>query len=425
MSVPLAILVAVVSMAARLGAERVAELAARSRLVTMVGAAVVVALAAIAVDAITGGGLDLVLFSGQSAMPEYLAITSIGTALVVLLGKFVGYTASLGNGFRGGPIFPAVAIGVIMATSATLLVGGTSTSALAAVGIAAATAACMRMPFTALLLGVMLTYPAGGATTVLAIVGTIVGLARAWPGSGSPPPWRPAATDPPRRGPRLGTGRPPLGGATGLIPGIDHRVGSVAFRPDAPRGNLRLLPTSSMMRLLTGNRLRRAVPETTAANTEGDRMSHYKANLRDIEFNLFEVFGAADRLGSGPYAEMDVDTARRCCARSATLCEGPLAESFVDADRNPPVYDPASRCPSTMPESLQEVLRSAHGVRVLAAGPARAPRRLRRPAVAALGRRRDDARRQPGRLHVHVRPRLRRRSSTTSATRSRSAGPRS
>ena len=83
-SVPLAILVAVVAMAARLGAERVAELAARSRLVTMVGAAVVVALAAIAVDAITGGGLELVLFSGQSAMPDYLALTSIGTALVVL-----------------------------------------------------------------------------------------------------------------------------------------------------------------------------------------------------------------------------------------------------------------------------------------------------------------------------------------------------
>ena len=70
-----------------------------------------------------------------------------------------------------------MAIGVILATSATLLVGGTSTSALAAVGIAAGTAACMRMPFTALLLGVMLTYPAGGATTIMAIIGTIVGLA--------------------------------------------------------------------------------------------------------------------------------------------------------------------------------------------------------------------------------------------------------
>ena len=175
-SIPLAILVAVAAMGARLGAQRVAELAARSRLATMIGAAAVVALAAIAVDAITGGGLELVLFSGQSAMPDYLAITSIGTALVVLVGKFIGYTASLGSGFRGGPIFPAVAIGVIMATGATLVVGGTSTSALAAVGIAAGTAACMRMPFTALLLGVMLTYPAGGATTVLAIIGTIVGL---------------------------------------------------------------------------------------------------------------------------------------------------------------------------------------------------------------------------------------------------------
>jgi H+/Cl- antiporter ClcA len=101
----------------------------------------------------------------------------VGTALVVLVGKFVAYTASLGSGFRGGPIFPAVALGVIMATGTTLLVEGTSSSALAALGIAAGTAACMRMPFTALLLGVMLTYPAGGATTVLAIIGVIIGLA--------------------------------------------------------------------------------------------------------------------------------------------------------------------------------------------------------------------------------------------------------
>ena len=39
-------------------------------------------------------------------------------------------------------------------------------------------------------------------------------------------------------------------------------------------------------------------------------MSHYKANLRDIEFNLFEVFGCGDRLGSGPYAELDADTTK-------------------------------------------------------------------------------------------------------------------
>jgi alkylation response protein AidB-like acyl-CoA dehydrogenase len=71
-------------------------------------------------------------------------------------------------------------------------------------------------------------------------------------------------------------------------------------------------------------------------------MSHYKANLRDIEFNLFEVFGAADRLGSGPYAELDADTIKEVLREVRTLCEGPLAESFVDADRNPPKYDPTT-----------------------------------------------------------------------------------
>ena len=39
-------------------------------------------------------------------------------------------------------------------------------------------------------------------------------------------------------------------------------------------------------------------------------MSHYKSNVRDIEFNLFEVFGADRFMGQAPYDEMDVDTAR-------------------------------------------------------------------------------------------------------------------
>ena len=39
-------------------------------------------------------------------------------------------------------------------------------------------------------------------------------------------------------------------------------------------------------------------------------MGHYKSNLRDIEFNLFEVLGRGDVLGSGPYEAIDADTAR-------------------------------------------------------------------------------------------------------------------
>ena len=69
-------------------------------------------------------------------------------------------------------------------------------------------------------------------------------------------------------------------------------------------------------------------------------MSHYKANLRDIEFNLFEVFGAGDRLGTGPFT-VDAETARDALGEIERLSTGPLAESYLSSDRNPPVYDPA------------------------------------------------------------------------------------
>jgi alkylation response protein AidB-like acyl-CoA dehydrogenase len=80
-------------------------------------------------------------------------------------------------------------------------------------------------------------------------------------------------------------------------------------------------------------------------------MGHYKANLRDLEFNLFEVFGREEVLGSGPYADMDTDTARSVLTEVRKLAEGPLAESFVDADRNPPVFDPQAST-VTLPESF-------------------------------------------------------------------------
>ena len=82
-------------------------------------------------------------------------------------------------------------------------------------------------------------------------------------------------------------------------------------------------------------------------------MGHYKSNLRDLEFNLFEVFGRQDVLGSGPYAEVDADTAREMLKEVARLSENELAASFADADRNPPVFDPATHS-VTMPESFKK-----------------------------------------------------------------------
>lgn len=82
-------------------------------------------------------------------------------------------------------------------------------------------------------------------------------------------------------------------------------------------------------------------------------MGHYKSNLRDLEFNLFEVFGAGERMGTGPYEEMDPDTARGILEEVNRLAEGPLAESFAESDRVPPIYDPATKT-VVMPEGFKK-----------------------------------------------------------------------
>jgi len=86
-------------------------------------------------------------------------------------------------------------------------------------------------------------------------------------------------------------------------------------------------------------------------------MSHYKSNVRDLEFNVFEVFGAGERMGTGPFADMDEETARGILEEVNRLAVGPLAESFEDADRNPPIYDPATKS-VTMPEGFKKSFRA-------------------------------------------------------------------
>ena len=82
-------------------------------------------------------------------------------------------------------------------------------------------------------------------------------------------------------------------------------------------------------------------------------MSHYKSNLRDLEFNLFEVFGADRALGTGPFAQMDADTARDVLREVERLASEDLAASFEDSDRNPPVFHPETHS-VTLPESFKK-----------------------------------------------------------------------
>ena len=81
-------------------------------------------------------------------------------------------------------------------------------------------------------------------------------------------------------------------------------------------------------------------------------MGHYKANLRDIEFNLFEVFGRGDVLGTGAYADVDRDTAHEILTEVTRLAEDVLATSLQDSDAHPPVFDPATHS-VTLPESFK------------------------------------------------------------------------
>ncbi|MGH3304567.1 MAG: acyl-CoA dehydrogenase [Streptosporangiaceae bacterium] len=82
-------------------------------------------------------------------------------------------------------------------------------------------------------------------------------------------------------------------------------------------------------------------------------MGHFKSNLRDIEFNLFEVLNRQNLLGAEPFGEVDEETARGILDEVNRLAIGPVAESYADADRNPPVFDPATHS-VTMPAAFKK-----------------------------------------------------------------------
>ncbi|BBZ24870.1 acyl-CoA dehydrogenase [Mycolicibacter hiberniae] len=86
-------------------------------------------------------------------------------------------------------------------------------------------------------------------------------------------------------------------------------------------------------------------------------MSHYKSNVRDQVFNLFEVFGLDQVFGEGDYADLDLDTAQEMLGEMVRLAEGPIAASFVEGDRNPPVFNPETHS-VTLPESFKKSVRA-------------------------------------------------------------------
>jgi alkylation response protein AidB-like acyl-CoA dehydrogenase len=84
-------------------------------------------------------------------------------------------------------------------------------------------------------------------------------------------------------------------------------------------------------------------------------MGHYKSNVRDLEFNLFETLGLEQVLADGAFGDLDGESVRQMLSEAARLAEGPVAESFADGDRHPPTFDPDTHVVS-LPEPFKKSL---------------------------------------------------------------------
>jgi H+/Cl- antiporter ClcA len=136
---------------------------------------VIVAALAMGFQETTGKSFEQVLFSGQSGLPGLVAHApawSLSAIALLIVFKGVAYSLSLGS-FRGGPTFPAIFLGAAAGIMAARLPGFSLTPAVA-VGMGAATAAVLRLPLSAIVIGSLLTLKAGLGAEPLVIIGVVI-----------------------------------------------------------------------------------------------------------------------------------------------------------------------------------------------------------------------------------------------------------
>jgi H+/Cl- antiporter ClcA len=141
---------------------------------SLIGGALLVGGLALAADAL-GADSQEVLFSGQSSVPALVASGTTKVVLILLVAKALAYAVSLGCGFRGGPIFPAIFLGVGVATLADVWFGVSPTVTIA-VGTAAGMAAESRLVVAPVLFAALLV----GHDGADAIPAAVLAAAGAW-----------------------------------------------------------------------------------------------------------------------------------------------------------------------------------------------------------------------------------------------------
>ena len=119
-----------------------------------------------------GANSQDVLFSGQSSVPALVQQTSAKIVLVLLVAKGIAYAISLGCGFRGGPIFPAIFLGVALTTLCQIAFNTSPTLAVS-VGAAAGMGAMTRLLFAPVLFAMLLVGDAGVNTVSAAVLASV------------------------------------------------------------------------------------------------------------------------------------------------------------------------------------------------------------------------------------------------------------
>jgi H+/Cl- antiporter ClcA len=166
---------ALIVLAARRGGERVDGLGGRLGLpALLLGGGLAVGLLAELGGQLGADPMDI-LFSGQASLNAVTSAGSTKIVLILLVGKFLAYVVSLGCGFRGGPVFPAIFLGVALA-SLTVVVFDVSPTLAVAVGTAAGAAAQTRLLITPVLLAAVLVGTQGSD----AIPAAVLASAAAW-----------------------------------------------------------------------------------------------------------------------------------------------------------------------------------------------------------------------------------------------------
>jgi H+/Cl- antiporter ClcA len=174
-SVVIAVGVAVLVLGARRLAHGIAGRTPDRPVASLAVAGLLVGALAVVFREITDRPVEFVLFSGQSSLPDLVAEGSGGVLIAVVLVKGLAYALSLGAGFRGGPVFPAIAIGTALAVAGADFLPGFETTPALAAGIAAGTAVVLQAPFTGALLASLLMGSSAADVAPVAVVAAAVG----------------------------------------------------------------------------------------------------------------------------------------------------------------------------------------------------------------------------------------------------------